>query len=279
MKLKRIFALFIAALMIISLCACVPENGGNIASSTQGEPPQTSVGSDPGDPAHISDPGYSVVFHGKVMSKDSGAVLMIDEEKKDEKSALYTVDLNIAIFDEDGKEIDESALSPGTLVDVTYSGLVLEQYPGILVSATEIRVVGFGGNIADMYLSAIGELWNEDKALNNGVSMIALDLSEAGNLSEAEKGAVAQIMLNRYGFEVFRATAEELDARGLIDKESKAFKDGVLFAISDEEIKDGIFSFTAMKWKSALGAVGFSAKAEEASSGEWAYVRGNIFMA
>lgn len=197
----------------------------------------------------------------------------------------------------DGEAADASALEDGMVVDVAFDGGVQESFParfGEVYSLSawsrgqEKNPAGTAYDLCGLYLQVLDDLWEKDKGLNENVSQIALDLSNApGELTESEKSALAWRFGELHGAECFLATFEELRAQGYISAEplgngapeGAAFlhwEDGCFFKITpNEDHEDEAHSlptlfFNAEKWRSFLGAyIFYDCSATWPQGGTW----------
>ena len=163
---------------------------------------------------------------------------------------------------------------PGTLVEVTYDGSIMETWPARFggVSAVEIFEGGFDDRCA-LYLQVLEDLWETDSGLNGDVTYIGVDLSQT-SLSESERAAVAWTFAERHGGELVTGTFDELAEQGYIDRETLYWKDGILFSVTEKET-EGTYNLTpvtfdAEKWRSGLGAYFFcDCTAVQSADGHW----------
>lgn len=72
----------------------------------------------------------------------------------------------------------------------------------------------------------------EDSALLSGIAKIGVDLSEADNLTEAEKRALLWQWESQREEEILPGTFDELAEQGEIDKENLVWEEGVLFSFA-----------------------------------------------
>ena len=143
----------------------------------------------------------------------------------------------------------------------------------------------------------LGDLWGKDEGLNSsGVEYISVDLA-ATSLTPAERSAVAWTFAQSHSAEPMELNYEQLCAEGYIsglegEDIFPAWENGVLFTITETDdpvtfnlpslseggelpsmtqynIKNTV-SFDASKWRTALGAYGFSeCVAAQDNSGVW----------
>ena len=142
------------------------------------------------------------------------------------------------------------------------------------------------GGAAALYLSVLNDLWEKDSGLNSGVDYISVDLSAAPiRLTAEECTHLAQTFAAAHGAQGLTLTIDELDEQGYLtaqplegtDQVWRSLENGILFRITGEagglEGQPGsgqTIRFTADKWRSPLGAYGFSdCTATCDAGGEW----------
>ena len=148
-----------------------------------------------------------------------------------------------------------------------------------------------------LYLRVLNDLWGKDEGLNSsGVEYISVDLA-ATSLTPAERSAVAWTFAQSHGAEPMELSYEQLCAEGYIsgltgENAFPQWEKGILFTITETDdpvtfnlpslseggelpsmtqynIKNTV-SFDASKWRTALGAYGFSkCVAVQDNSGVW----------
>ena len=179
----------------------------------------------------------------------------------------------------DGEVADASVLKDGMLVEVFYNGYIMESFPAqfggfrYLAAYSQGSEMSPGGTYYDLcgfYLKVLDDLWNADAGLNSDVTMVGLDLSNApGGLTRGEKAALAWRFGELHDVWVVEGTMEEIKEAGYLapygeSSESYWWEDGCMFVIeANEWAEDEIYSlpvlkFNAHKWRSPLGAYGFS---------------------
>jgi len=195
----------------------------------------------------------------------------------------------------------------GQLINV-YFETVLESYPAQFggVSAVELTREQ-PDDRCGLYLQVLQDLWGKDAALNENLEVLGLDLSGLTHLSEAEKSAVAHRFGEVHGLEVVTGTIEELLEGGYITahplmtdgagvQEPKGYfyewENGILYSITTDQdavwhlpmLSEGeqppvLTAFSAQKWRTSLGAYGFSGcSAQRAEDGSWSYTVGGEFI-
>lgn len=281
MKLwKRVFILTLCLL----LTACAP------AAETPESPARTEGPAAPADPAGAppslaEDEEPTVLTCRVVDGAEDGNLLLAElDEGLYGGTGVYRLNVKDVPVTLDGEAAEPSVLEDGMAVDVAFNGHVLESFPAQLGEVYSVsawsrgRGRNGGGTMFDLcglYLQVLDDLWKKDPALNEDVSQIALDLSQApGELTEGEKLALVHRFGELHGVEAFAATFEELKEQGYLTSEplgdgapeGAAFvrwEDGCLFSITPSEDHEGesyslpTLFFNAEKWRSSLGAYGF----------------------
>lgn len=281
MKLwKRVFILALCLL----LTACAP------AAETPESPARTEGPAAPADPAGVppslaEDEEPTVLTCRVVDGAEDGNLLLAElDEGLYGGTGVYRLNVKDVPVTLDGEAAEPSVLEDGMAVDVAFNGHVLESFPAQLGEVYSVsawsrgRGRNGGGTMFDLcglYLQVLDDLWKKDPALNEDVSQIALDLSQApGELTEGEKLALVHRFGELHGVETFAATFEELKEQGYLTSEplgdgapeGAAFvrwEDGCLFSITPSEDHEGesyslpTLFFNAEKWRSSLGAYGF----------------------
>ncbi len=281
MKLwKRVFILALCLL----LTGCAP------AAETPESPARTEGPAAPADPAGVppslaEDEEPTVLTCRVVDGAEDGNLLLAElDEGLYGGTGVYRLNVKDVPVTLDGEAAEPSVLEDGMAVDVAFNGHVLESFPAQLGEVYSVsawsrgRGRNGGGTMFDLcglYLQVLDDLWKKDPALNEDVSQIALDLSQApGELTEGEKLALVHRFGELHGVEAFAATFEELKEQGYLTSEplgdgapeGAAFvrwEDGCLFSITPSEDHEGesyslpTLFFNAEKWRSSLGAYGF----------------------
>ena len=281
MKLwKRVFILTLCLL----LTACAP------AAETPESPARTEGPAAPADPAGVppslaEDEEPTVLTCRVVDGAEDGNLLLAElDEGLYGGTGVYRLNVKDVPVTLDGEAAEPSVLEDGMAVDVAFNGHVLESFPAQLGEVYSVsawsrgRGRNGGGTMFDLcglYLQVLDDLWKKDPALNEDVSQIALDLSQApGELTEGEKLALVHRFGELHGVVAFAATFEELKEQGYLASEplgngapeGAAFlhwEDGCLFSITPSEDHEGenyslpTLFFNAEKWRSSLGAYSF----------------------
>lgn len=156
---------------------------------------------------------------------------------------------------------EEAEIQNGDLVKISFRGEMTDSFPAGLGGITAVEVVPGGmDDLCVLYLQVLEDLWETDSGLNDGISMIGMDLS-ATSLTVSEQQAVGWLFAQRHGVELVEGTWQELCDQGYIDGENLWWEDGCHFSITESPL-EGTYSlqplaFDAQKWRSGLGAYYF----------------------
>lgn len=205
------------------------------------------------------------VLHGKVIEAENGHLLVINHGEDARASQLYTL-------------TDAQELKAGDLIDIYYNGLVMETYPGMLGEVYGIKKTGEEEDFVALYLDIFQELYEIDEGLNDGIEEIAFDLEKASNLTELEKEALLYKIWCLYQKETFLSTYEELKEEGRLDEEGFYYEKGLLVTIAVEAEGENCFEYSANKWRSGLGAIGYSDGVAKKEAGKWTYQPGAFWI-
>lgn len=243
----------------------------------------------------------------RVVSVSENNVLLLADVDS-ERGDIYTLDAGELSLEHDqaelGELLDDGQLAVGALVEVAFGGDILESYPALFGGVERITVLPdeFDDRCA-LYLRVLNDLWGKDEGLNSsGVEYISVDLA-ATSLTPAERSAVAWTFAQSHSAEPLELNYEQLCEEGYIsglegENIFPAWENGVLFAITETDdpvtfnlpslseggeepsmsqfnIKNTV-SFDASKWRTALGAYGFSkCVAVQNNDGVWGDYRIN----
>ena len=232
----------------------------------------------------------SAVRRCRAISVRDGNVLLADVDS--EYPDIYTLSV-------DGSDAiaDFTAHTVGAMVEITY-GSILETYPARFADVQSVTVLedGFDDRCA-LYLRVLNDLWDRDEGLNSSdVEYISVDLSVT-SLSPAERSAAAWAFAQAHDAMPLELNYEQLCEDGYIEglegeNAFPAWENGVLFTITETDdpvafnlpslseggelpsmtqynVKNTV-SFDASKWRTALGAYGFSkCVAVQDNNGAW----------
>lgn len=243
----------------------------------------------------------------RVVAVGEGNTLLLADVES-ERGDIYTLDASgLPLYREPterGELLADSQLAVGALVEVAFGGDILESYPALFGGVERITVLPdeFDDRCA-LYLRVLGDLWGKDEGLNSsGVEYISVDLA-ATSLTPAERSAVAWTFAQSHSAEPLELNYEQLCEEGYIsglegENIFPAWENGVLFTITETDdpvtfnlpslseggeepsmsqfnIKNTV-SFDASKWRTALGAYGFSkCVAVQNNDGVWGDYRIN----
>ena len=288
----------LSLLLVLSLlCALLAGCSGKAAC-----PPA----SDGGDQEPLPKTEGAVARCRVVAVSEGNTLLLADVES--ERGDIYTLDASgLPLYREPterGELLADSQLAVGALVEVAFGGDILESYPALFGGVERITVLPdeFDDRCA-LYLRVLNDLWGKDEGLNSsGVEYISVDLA-ATSLTPAERSAVAWTFAQSHSAEPMELSYEQLCAEGYIsgltgENAFPQWEKGILFTITEtndpvtfnlpslseggEEpsmsqfnIKNTV-SFDASKWRTALGAYGFSeCVAVQNNDGVWGDYRIN----
>ena len=243
----------------------------------------------------------------RVVSVSENNVLLLADVDS-ERGDIYTLDAGELSLEHDqaelGELLDDGQLAVGALVEVAFGGDILESYPALFGGVERITVLPdeFDDRCA-LYLRVLNDLWGKDEGLNSsGVEYISVDLA-ATSLTPAERSAVAWTFAQSHSAEPLELNYEQLCEEGYIsglegENIFPAWENGVLYtntetddpvtfnlpslseggeepSMSQFNIKNTV-SFDASKWRTALGAYGFSkCVAVQNNDGVWGDYRIN----
>ena len=249
----------------------------------------------------------SAVARCRVVAVGEGNTLLLADVDS-ERGDIYTLDAGELSLEHNqaelGELLDDGQLAVGALVEVAFGGDILESYPALFGGVERITVLPdeFDDRCA-LYLRVLNDLWGKDEGLNSsGVEYISVDLS-ATSLTPAERSAVAWTFAQAHDAMPLELNYEQLCEEGYIsglegEDIFPAWENGVLFTITETDdpvtfnlpslseggeepsmsqfnIKNTV-SFDASKWRTALGAYGFSkCVAVQNNDGVWGDYRIN----
>lgn len=291
--MKRSLSLLLS---LVLLCALLAGCAGTAC------PPASGGGDQEPSPK-----GAPATARCRVVSVSENNVLLLADVDS-ERGDIYTLDAGELSLEHDqaerGELLADSQLAAGALVEVAYGGDILESYPALFGGVERITVLPdeFDDRCA-LYLRVLNDLWGKDEGLNSsGVEYISVDLA-ATSLTPAERSAVAWTFAQSHSAKPLELNYEQLCEEGYIsglegENIFPAWENGVLFTITETDdpvtfnlpslseggeepsmsqfnIKNTV-SFDASKWRTALGAYGFSkCVAVQNNDGVWGDYRIN----
>ena len=280
----------LSLLLVLSLlCALLAGCSGKAAC-----PPA----SDGGDQEPLPKTEGAVARCRVVAVSEGNTLLLADVES--ERGDIYTLDASgLPLYREPterGELLADGQLAVGALVEVAYGGDILESYPALFGGVERITVLPdeFDDRCA-LYLRVLCDLWGKDAGLNGGADYISVDLAST-SLTPAERSAVAWTFAQSHSAEPMELSYEQLCTEGYIsgltgENAFPQWEKGILFTITETDepvpfslldmsegeepsmsrcnIKNTV-SFDVSKWRTALGAYGFSkCVAMQSDDGVW----------
>ena len=254
--MRRIFAvLLVATIMVLTGCSQV-----EITETSSAQVTSTTEKVD------------REIYAGKVVTNKDGIISIAGNSGE-----FIRLELNgLELVGEGDEVVSVSDITEGTLVEIEYSGMIMETYPGKLYEPETLRVVGREDSVTGLYKNVFNDLYNTDPALNSDILMIAFDFTNVENMDDAEKEIFCWEISEEYGLEVVESTFDELCDEGYIDSENLYFEDGILVTLSDSEIDNGSFEFDIDKWRSGVGAYFLNNCVAEKSEDGWSYKVGSM---
>ncbi len=281
--MKRFLILLLTLTLVLSLFGCqrrepqitLPPNDDPVDQPVEpppqsGDAPTVSVDPPAQPPAQSSDPdempSAAATVTGLVAHVTGSSFLLAGETAGD----LWFVSTDVPVFGAD-ETPSEAAVAVGQIVEVGYSGGIMETYPAQLGGPTYVKQTGEVRDTFLLYRQVFDDLWETDPALNSEITYIAFDLQGAANLNDGEKAALIYRIGCDYGKEILTGTWRELCDQGYIDEENLYFENGILFTFSVSEDNGNKFTFDAEKWRSGLGAYFFTDCTAERTGSGWTY--------
>lgn len=186
----------------------------------------------------------------------------------------------------DGQPASAADLRDGMPLEVAFNGLVLESFPAQLGEVYSVSGYSTGSaqcpggsyyDLCGLYLQVLDDLWKRDPALNETISTVSLDLTQApGGLLESEQSALCWRFGELHGVEVLDLTFEELRDQGYLtataistpkpEEDSPLWyqwENGCLFSIRANGSHGAecyalpVLFFDAEKWRTPLAAYCF----------------------
>ena len=272
----------LSLLLILSLlCALLAGCAGKAAC-----PPASDGGNQEPSPKT-----EGAVARCRVVAVGEGNTLLLADVDS-ERGDIYTLDAgSVSLYREQterGELLADGQLAAGALVEVAFGGDILESYPALFGGVERITVLPdeFDDRCA-LYLRVLGDLWGKDTGLNGGADYISVDLA-ATSLTPAEPMELSYEQLCEEGYisglegeDIFPAwengvlfTITETDDPVTFNLPSLS-EGGELPSMTQYNIKNTV-SFDASKWRTALGAYGFSkCVAVQNNDGVWGDYRIN----
>ena len=277
-KMKRLAALLLVLAMMLAGCGATPAQSP--AQPPDRERPVFEV--PPAAPGEMEFEAPAALRCRVVDGAEDGLLLLACMES----SGVYRLNIEgLPVVDAAGQP---AALENGMVVEVAYSGYIMESFPGQFGDPEGVTVTGEKDDLCSLYLQVLNDLWEEDSALNEGITELGVDLKET-RLSVAEQWGVAWVFGEQHGLIAMNTTLKQLEEGGWLTpwggsgataEESKqlgSWEDGCFFTIYETPAPDAqcqpvdwAVNFTAMKWRGPLSAYMFeNCTSERNEAGEW----------
>lgn len=160
---------------------------------------------------------------------------------------------------------DVSEFSLWDIVEIYYNGNIQETFPAqadaeyICMSEKYEGEKRENGDIISAYEAFIDDIYNEDVALNDSITEIALNINDGGIITDDEKDILISRISRKYGLTVFEGNYDSLFKSGKITE--NRYNNGIIITIENVEKTNDGYSYSIDKYRSGLGAVGYNAKA------------------
>ena len=265
--MKRLFILLGISIFSMLLVSCFNKESNNTSiDSKQSVNSQSTDDKKALEEDHETLPNVEEIMKAKVIECKEDSILVNKLDGKD--NGLYTISVNIPV-------IGNKELMPGTIIHIGYDGFVQEIYPANIPSAQYIQVIEQSDDLIGLYKTVFKDLFETDKGLNDDITMVALDLTKAENLTTQDKNALVYLIGTMTGLETRLATYEELVNEKLISTDAQgipgSFEKGILVSFEISDVKEDSFNFTATKWRGPLGAYIFSDCTAKKVGNTWSY--------
>lgn len=261
-KVKSLCVLTLALLLILSVSACgnndLPAGNGGGADSVP-QSADSQAGSESSQPAKTP-----AAMDMKICTVNGSSVRGVGLSEA--YSEVY--DFSCAPEQLSGAE----APLPGMVVEIGFDGTVLETWPA-QIQVDSVTVKEQQTDYFSLYYQILEDILGEDEGLNGDVSKFGFDFSEISMLSETEKQLLALEFSSAHQVEPLQGTLTELMDDGVIDRENLYWEDGLHFTIKEEEVKSDSVTFSVTKWRSGLGATGYTNTASKAPDNQWVFAK------
>lgn len=263
-----------------------PDSGGAAAGQAQpSEPDGVPSLAEDETPAYLTCRVVDGAEEGNLLLAELDAPLSGGHDGRHDGKGVYrlsvTEDTPVYL---DGRPASSGDLTDGMPLEIAFNGSVLETFPAQLGEVYSVSGYSTGTpqcpgggyyDLCGLYLQALEDLWEKDPALNEKISLVSLDLSQApGGLLESEKAALVWRFGELHGAEALDLTFEELREQGYLTASSLStpapeegdsplwysWEDGCLFSIrangshGAECYSLPVLFFDAEKWRTPLAA-------------------------
>ena len=111
-------------------------------------------------------------------------------------------------------------------------------------------------HLGEIYSVALDSIMEQDVALSRNMDYIAIDMSNFKDVDESDKEEILGYFQEKYKVDVFVATFEQLQEKGLYNPDTQSL-DGVLLGIDKVDFKfNNTIFFEGAKYRTSLGAIG-----------------------
>lgn len=273
MKLNEIKKKFAMTGVIISAAILMTACGRNGAVKTESNAATESVKSTQEateritEAVSIPETEAQVIMETYIQEID-GKILVL----ADAAGGLYQMDTEgVSLQDEQGSPITIEDLKTGQAAELLYNGITMRNYPATIPAVTSFTLVQDKRDPYEVYRNILKTIWENNTELNEGIELVALDLTETENMTKDQWGVISYYMRQLCQCEVRLATEDELEADGIIDRERDQFTDikGMLISLDDEREQGNIIEFEAEKWISDQQEAEYDNGSARYENGSW----------
>lgn len=202
----------------------------------------------------------TVVLEAFIQEIDGKILILADKD-----GGLYQMDT-------EGVNIQEE-LQPGMAVDIVYSGILMRNIPATLPQVECVTVVNDREDPYGFYRTVLQTIWDTKPELNEGIELVALDLSDAENINENQKYVLEYVMRGIAQCDVRLASDDQLEREGMLDDEKDQFSGvkGMLISIDDEKRREDQILFDAEKWISDRAEAEWDDQTARYENGTWVF--------
>ncbi|HAS74181.1 MAG TPA: hypothetical protein DCS67_08570 [Clostridiales bacterium UBA8960] len=204
-------------------------------------------------------PKSEATIEGKVIGLRDGGFLLASET-----GGLIYASTNTPIYNMEGVLSDASALKNGQVVEIGFSGMIMESYPGQLGDPKYIKIVEQQDDMAGLYGRIISDILVADSGLRSNDEYVVMDLSQITNLSEVEKQALINLMSLNVGLIGVSGNLDDFMNYGYSEN-------GIFTAFEIKETTDVSIKFDLYKMHKGEDAYYFRDALAKKANGNWAY--------
>ena len=128
---------------------------------------------------------------GKVITADENTILFLQDGEENGGLADFGTS-DVLFYDQEGTELEAKALRPGMRIALSTAAdsTSVERYPLGITGVHKVRVLEQQNDVVGLYLDILKAVYGADTALNDKITIAALDLTKEENLSKQEKEAL-----------------------------------------------------------------------------------------